>query len=68
MDWIFVRGEMKAIDAEVITDSMDGRFPSDHYFVGATISVEETRNHGKPKDGQLSSEAAPGASSEEVSS
>ncbi len=39
MDWIFMRGEMAANDAEVITDSRNGRFPSDHYFVGACIEV-----------------------------
>jgi len=37
MDWIFMQGNMKAIDAEVITDSIDEKFPSDHYFVSATI-------------------------------
>jgi endonuclease/exonuclease/phosphatase family metal-dependent hydrolase len=37
MDWIFVKGAMKAVAAEVIKDSRDGRFPSDHYFVSATL-------------------------------
>ncbi len=50
MDWIFVRGKMKAIDAEVITDSIDGKFPSDHYFVSATFGVDETENHGEPEN------------------
>jgi len=37
MDWIFMRGRMKAAEAAVVTDSINGRFPSDHYFVSATI-------------------------------
>ncbi len=41
MDWIFTRGPVKVQDAEVITDSHQGRFPSDHYFVGATLSLPE---------------------------
>lgn len=42
IDWIFMRGRIKAIDAGVITDSINGRFPSDHYFVSATLSAEES--------------------------
>jgi hypothetical protein len=45
MDWIFMRGKMKVIDAEIITDSINERFPSDHYFVSATLSVEEPDNN-----------------------
>jgi len=37
MDWIFTRGSFGAKDAEVIRDTQDGRFPSDHYFVTAVI-------------------------------
>lgn len=40
MDWIFVRGRAKAISAEVVTDSRDGKFPSDHYFVSAGVSTQ----------------------------
>ncbi len=39
MDWIFVRGSIKAVDAAVIRDARDGSFPSDHYFVSATLNV-----------------------------
>ena len=39
MDWIFMRGKVKAIDAQVITDSINGKFPSDHYFVSATVNL-----------------------------
>lgn len=38
MDWIFMRGKMKSIRAEVITDSVNGKFPSDHYFVSANLN------------------------------
>jgi endonuclease/exonuclease/phosphatase family metal-dependent hydrolase len=39
MDWVFVRGALKVIDAQVVRDSQDGRFPSDHYFVSAEIEL-----------------------------
>lgn len=39
MDWIFVRGGIKAVDAAVITESREGRFPSDHYFISATLNI-----------------------------
>ncbi len=37
MDWIFVKGKIKARDAEIIKSSTGNRFPSDHYFVSATV-------------------------------
>lgn len=39
MDWIFTRGNVNTIDAKVIDEPVDGRFPSDHYFVSAGISM-----------------------------
>ena len=39
MDWIFMRGKWQATQAAVINDSMSGRFPSDHYFVSATLQL-----------------------------
>lgn len=51
MDWIFVRGTLRGpaavrgrgavrvLDAEIVTDSRDGRFPSDHYFVTADVEI-----------------------------
>jgi endonuclease/exonuclease/phosphatase family metal-dependent hydrolase len=42
MDWIFMRGNLVAKHAEVIRDSMDGKFPSDHYFVSATFSLKQS--------------------------
>jgi endonuclease/exonuclease/phosphatase family metal-dependent hydrolase len=50
MDWIFAKGQVKIRDAEVICDSSGGRFPSDHYFVSATLDAEcdaEGKTHGK---------------------
>ena len=41
MDWILMRGNMSVTDAEVISDSTDGRFPSDHYFISATLSISK---------------------------
>ena len=41
MDWIFVRGNVKPLHADIITDSLKGRFPSDHYFVSAELSIGE---------------------------
>ena len=39
MDWIFVRGGIKPVDAAIIEDSDGERYPSDHYFVSATVIV-----------------------------
>jgi endonuclease/exonuclease/phosphatase family metal-dependent hydrolase len=39
MDWVFARGHIAVTAAEVITDSRAGRFPSDHYFVGAAVEI-----------------------------
>ncbi len=39
IDWIFIRGNVKVIDAEIIKDSRNGLFPSDHYFVSAEIEL-----------------------------
>lgn len=37
MDWVFMRGAVGVLGATVITAARDGRFPSDHYFVSATV-------------------------------
>lgn len=39
MDWVLARGVVVVEDAEVIRDADDGRFPSDHYFVGADVRL-----------------------------
>lgn len=41
MDWVFIRGDLKCQQASLITDSFNGRFPSDHYFVTASVSLGE---------------------------
>jgi len=37
MDWIFARGDLEVRNAEIIDDAVDGRYPSDHYFVSADV-------------------------------
>lgn len=39
IDWIFWRGPLKAVEASIVRDSPGGRFPSDHYFVAATLTA-----------------------------
>jgi len=41
IDWIFTRGDMKTHSAKIIRDGRDGRYPSDHYFISAEISLPE---------------------------
>lgn len=35
MDFVFCRGQLLPRTATIVKDSIDGRFPSDHYFVAA---------------------------------
>lgn len=37
MDWVFWRGKLQPVASEIVMDSSDGKFPSDHYFVSATF-------------------------------
>jgi len=37
IDWIFARGRLRTVGAEIVRDARDGRFPSDHYFVAADV-------------------------------
>lgn len=39
IDWVFCRGAAKPIAAEIIRDGKNGRYPSDHYFVSATVAL-----------------------------
>lgn len=41
MDWIFAKGSVEVLDAAVIDDSRDGRYPSDHYFVSADVRLAQ---------------------------
>jgi endonuclease/exonuclease/phosphatase family metal-dependent hydrolase len=39
IDWIMVRGAVHVLGAEVITDVVNGRYPSDHYFLSADVAL-----------------------------
>jgi endonuclease/exonuclease/phosphatase family metal-dependent hydrolase len=39
IDFIFHRGLVKTLSAEIIYDSRDGRYPSDHYFLSAEVRI-----------------------------
>ncbi len=39
IDWIFCRGPVDIKGVEIVRDSEDGRFPSDHYFILADCEV-----------------------------
>ncbi len=41
IDWIFTPSNVKTLEAEIIRDERDGRYPSDHYFVTAVIELPE---------------------------
>jgi endonuclease/exonuclease/phosphatase family metal-dependent hydrolase len=41
IDWIFTRGDVETQAAEIIRDGRDGRYPSDHYFLSAEVSLPE---------------------------
>jgi endonuclease/exonuclease/phosphatase family metal-dependent hydrolase len=42
IDWIFCRPGTKTLAADIIRDSRNGRFPSDHYFVSATLLLPKS--------------------------
>jgi endonuclease/exonuclease/phosphatase family metal-dependent hydrolase len=37
IDWIFCRGPVKPLAAAILRDSRNGHYPSDHYFVSASV-------------------------------
>jgi endonuclease/exonuclease/phosphatase family metal-dependent hydrolase len=37
IDWIFVRGNLQVVGAEILRDCPNGRYPSDHYFILADV-------------------------------
>lgn len=39
IDWIFYRGAVKPVAAEVIREGRNGRYPSDHYFLSADVML-----------------------------
>jgi endonuclease/exonuclease/phosphatase family metal-dependent hydrolase len=38
IDWVFCRGAVKPLAAEIIRDGRNNRYPSDHYFVAAEVT------------------------------
>jgi endonuclease/exonuclease/phosphatase family metal-dependent hydrolase len=38
VDFILTRGPVSTLAWKIIRDSRDGRYPSDHYFIGATLA------------------------------
>jgi endonuclease/exonuclease/phosphatase family metal-dependent hydrolase len=43
IDFIFCRGPVTTLAAEIIRDSRDGRYPSDHYFLSAEVTLDQGR-------------------------
>jgi len=39
IDYIFTTGDIRVLSSEIVRDQRDGRYPSDHFPVGATISL-----------------------------
>ena len=39
IDYVFVPSSIKVLEAEILYDNIDGRYPSDHYPVNATIRL-----------------------------
>jgi endonuclease/exonuclease/phosphatase family metal-dependent hydrolase len=39
IDWIWCRGPVKVLGAEVIRDARNGHYPSDHYFLSAAVTI-----------------------------
>jgi hypothetical protein len=47
MDWIFTRGAVAVTQAEVVMDSENRRYPRDHYFIAATVDIDEGNHEGR---------------------
>jgi endonuclease/exonuclease/phosphatase family metal-dependent hydrolase len=47
MDWVLARGAITVTGAEVVTDARYGRFPSDHYFVAATVNLGKANHESR---------------------
>jgi len=39
IDFVFARGEVESIESDIIKDHVNGKYPSDHYFVSAEIKL-----------------------------
>ena len=55
-----MRGPLRAVGAMMVMDSIDGRFPSDHYFVMSDFDlIPSAASTGQPKEEErLEREAA----------
>jgi endonuclease/exonuclease/phosphatase family metal-dependent hydrolase len=47
IDYVFVPPSAKVIEARILYDNVDGRYPSDHYPVNATILLPARRKNRK---------------------
>lgn len=48
IDYVFVSSEIKVLSAEIIHDNDEGRYPSDHFPVKATITLSSIENKAQP--------------------
>jgi endonuclease/exonuclease/phosphatase family metal-dependent hydrolase len=39
IDWIMVRGAVEVSAATIVRDNIDGRYPSDHYFLSVVVDL-----------------------------
>ncbi len=39
VDFIFIKGDIQALQSDIIKDKEDGKYPSDHYFVSAKLKL-----------------------------
>ena len=46
IDWILYRGPVWALAAAIIRDGRNGRYPSDHYFVSAEVTLGRAAEQG----------------------
>ena len=46
IDYIFVSDDFEVVDTKVITDPVDGAYPSDHYPLAATLRLRESGLEG----------------------
>lgn len=48
IDYVFVSSAIKVLSAEIIHDNVEGRYPSDHFPVKATITLSTIENKTQP--------------------
>lgn len=47
IDWILVRGPVTTLSTAILTDRHDGRYPSDHFPVVATVRLDPPASRGR---------------------